>query len=336
MDPVKLMAINDWAPPHSVSEVRSFMGFYNFYRKFIPDFSKIVQPLLSLTKKNMAWQWLSDYASSFVTLKEAFLKRPVLRYPDTDLPFFVMTDTSLVASGVVLMQKDGNRDLHPCAYYSKTFALANYDLYDRKLLAIIRSLKEWCQYLTGMKHPVTIITDHQNLTYFKSPQNLSQQQARWHMFMQDYDLVWDNRPGSQMGLANVLSCCNEVDTLLDILLDNTAITMLPTVSDVLICALDVRLVEKIAKFTATNPLVQDTWNAMSKHTSLFPYASFNNWTFIKGSLYFKGHLYVPEPAQQDLVRSLHDSLAGGHGRYFCTVHLVQHDYWWPGLTTFVC
>jgi len=108
-------------------------------------------------------------------LKEAFLKCLVLRYPDTDLPFFMMTNVSLVASGAVLMQKDGNGDLHPCTYYSKTFASAErtYNIYDRELLTVIRALKEWHQYLTGMKHPVTIITDHWNLTYFKSPQNLS-------------------------------------------------------------------------------------------------------------------------------------------------------------------
>jgi len=139
MDPVKLMAINDWAPPFSISAVCSFMGFCNFYQKFIPDFSNIVQPLLSLTKKNMAWLWLPDHASFFAMLKEAFLKCPVLCYPDTDLPFFVMTDASLVALDAVLMQKDGNGDLHPCTYYLKTFALAkqNYDIYDHELLAII-------------------------------------------------------------------------------------------------------------------------------------------------------------------------------------------------------
>jgi len=124
MDPVKLTAINEWRSPTSVSAVRLFMGICNFYRKFIPDFSNIIQPLLSLTKKNTVWQWLPDCESSFLKLKDAFLKCPVLHYPDTDLPFFVMTDASLVASGTVLMQKDGNGDLHPCAYYSKTFAPA--------------------------------------------------------------------------------------------------------------------------------------------------------------------------------------------------------------------
>jgi len=150
--------------------------------------------------------------------------------------------------------------------------------------------------------------------------------------MQDYDLVWDNCPGSQMGPANALSRRDEVDTSLD----NTAITMLPSVSDVLIHALDVRLAERIANFTVTGLLVQDACDAMSKHVSLFPRVSFDDWTFIEGSLYFKGHLYVPEPARQDLVRSLHCSPVGGHGRYFRTVHLVQRDYWWPGLTTFIC
>jgi len=60
------------------------------------------------------------------------------------------------------MQKDGNGDLHPCAYYSKTFALLeqNYDIYDHELLTVIQALEEWHQYLTGMKHLVTIITDH--------------------------------------------------------------------------------------------------------------------------------------------------------------------------------
>ena len=151
------------------------------------------------------------------------------------------------------------------------------------------------------------------------------------MFMQDYDLVWDNHPGSQIGPADALSRRDEVDTLLD----NTAVTMLPTVSDVLIRALDVRLADRIAEFTATNPLIKDATDAMAKHSSLFPRAARDDWTFLNGALYYKSRLYIPEPARQDLVHSLHCSPVGGHGGYFRTVHLVQRDYWWPGLTTFV-
>jgi len=133
--------------------------------------------------------------------------------------------------------------------------------------------------------------------YFKSPQNLSQWQARWSMFMQDYDLVWDNHPGSQMGPADALSRRDEVDTSLD----NTAITMLPSVSDVLICALGVRLAERIANFTATDPLVKDATDAMAQHSSLFPHAARDDWTFLDSALYYKSRLYVPKPTWQELV-----------------------------------
>ena len=86
-----------------------------------------------------------------------------------------MTDTSLLAAGVVLMQMDKNSDLHPCAYFSHTFSSAqrNYDIYDRELLAIILALEEWRQYLQGTAYPITIITDHKNLSYIKDPQKLS-------------------------------------------------------------------------------------------------------------------------------------------------------------------
>ena len=103
-----------------------------------------------------------------------------------------MTNASLTASGGVLMQKDPNGDLHPCAYHSATFTPAerNYDIYDRELLAVIQALKEWRHYLTGTEHPVTVITDHKNLGYFKQPQNLSRWQAKWWLFLQEYDIRW--------------------------------------------------------------------------------------------------------------------------------------------------
>ena len=94
---------------------------------------------------------------------------------DAAKPFFIMTDASLTATGGVLMQKDSNRDLHPCTYHSVTFSPMeqNYNIYDRELLAIIQALKGWHHYLTRMEHPVIIIMDHKNLGYFKQPQKLT-------------------------------------------------------------------------------------------------------------------------------------------------------------------
>ena len=86
-----------------------------------------------------------------------------------------MTDASLLAAGAVLMQSDTSGDLHPCTYFSKTFSLAkcNYDIYDRELLAVILALAEWKQYLQGTSHPVSVLTNHKNLSYLKDPRKLS-------------------------------------------------------------------------------------------------------------------------------------------------------------------
>jgi len=111
--------------------------------------------------------------------------------------------------------------------------------------------------------------------------------------------------------------------------------LLPCCPLSLLCLSDVELADKIAYFTVINLLVKDATDAMSKHTSLFPHAACMDWTFLDSALYFKGHFYIPEPVCQNLVYSFHCSPVGGHGSYFRTVHLVQRNYWWPGLTTFV-
>ena len=175
MDPTKLKVVEQWKPPKSVKAVRSFIRFCNFYRKFIPHFLVIAQPLIDLTKKEVPFHWGKEQDNAFVKLKETFLSTPVIKMPDSAKPFFVMTDASLTASEGILMQKDSNGDLHPCAYHSATFSPAeqNYNIYNRELLTVIQALKEWRHYLTGTEHPVTVIIDHKNLGYFKQPQNLN-------------------------------------------------------------------------------------------------------------------------------------------------------------------
>ena len=118
-----------------------------------------------------------------------------------------MTDTSLLTAGAVLMQPDTTGDLHPCAYFSKTFSAAerNYDIYDQELLAVILALVEWKQYLQGISHSISVLTDHKNLSYLKDPHKLSCCQAHWSLFLQDFDIVWKVTPGMQLGPADALS-----------------------------------------------------------------------------------------------------------------------------------
>ena len=94
---------------------------------------------------------------------------------DPHKPFVVESDASKFASGAVLRQQDTNGDWHPCSYLSQSFNATeqNYKIYDRELLAIIWALTEWCHYLLGSPHPVTVLSDHKNLTYFWTAQKLN-------------------------------------------------------------------------------------------------------------------------------------------------------------------
>ena len=135
------------------------------------------------------------------------------------------------------MQPDTSGDLHPCAYVSKTFSVAecNYDIYDQELLVVIFALTEWKQYLQGTSHPISVLTDHKNLSYLKDPCKLSHWQACWSLFLQDFDIMWKVTPGSQMGPMDTLSQKDH----LDITADNAHTPIIP--DPMVVNALDLTL-----------------------------------------------------------------------------------------------
>ena len=207
MDPTKLSGIAEWPTPTKVKDVRSFLGFANYYRRFIGDYSNIARPLIDLTKKEKQWNWSTNCQIAFDRLKEEFAKEPVLTLPDLDKPFAIATDASKDASGGILLQADSNGEWHPCSYLSQSFSPAerNYDIYDRELLAVIRGLKTWKHYLRGSPFPVKVFTDHKNLLYFKEPQKLNRRQARWMLDIGDYDLKLVHVPGKELAGPDALS-----------------------------------------------------------------------------------------------------------------------------------
>jgi hypothetical protein len=106
MDPAKVQGITKWPRPTKVKEIQSFLGFCNFYRRFIHDYSKIAHPLFQLTKKDMPFTWTMDTQAAFDTLIHAFTTAPVLMLPDRMRPFRLITDASDFAMGAILEQPD--------------------------------------------------------------------------------------------------------------------------------------------------------------------------------------------------------------------------------------
>jgi RNase H-like domain found in reverse transcriptase len=174
MDPAKLKGILDWPAPKTVKEVRSFIGFENFYRRFVKGFSHLAHPLHDLLKKDKKFVWSEECQESFDQLKKRFTEEPVLMMPDHSKPFQIQVDSLLFATGGILTQIDTNGDRHPCAYLSKSLMKEqrNYDTGDRELLAIVQALKEWRHYIQGSGHTTIVLSDHDNLRHFKVPQTI--------------------------------------------------------------------------------------------------------------------------------------------------------------------
>ena len=119
-DDDKLKAVRDWKVPQSTTDVRRFLGFANYFRRFINGYSGISRPLEQLTGKYCKFSWNSSANSAFVQLKEALVSAPVLRLADVSKPFRVITDASDSAiGGVLLQQDDSDGEWQPVAYTSR-------------------------------------------------------------------------------------------------------------------------------------------------------------------------------------------------------------------------
>ncbi|CAJ0937582.1 unnamed protein product [Ranitomeya imitator] len=209
MDPVKVQAIHDWIQPTSVKSLQKFLGFANFYRRFIANFSSVVKPLTDLTKKGAdVTNWSSEAVEAFQELKRRFTSAPVLRQLDVSLPFQVEVDASEIGAGAVLSQRNSDGSLmKPCAFFSRKFSPAerNYDVGNRELLAMKWAFEEWRHWLEGAKHRIVVLTDHKNLIYLESAKRLNPRQARWSLFFSRFDFVVSYLPGSKNVKADALS-----------------------------------------------------------------------------------------------------------------------------------
>ena len=104
MDPIKVSGVREWKVPTNVTENRAFHGFTNFYRCFIPNFSKIARPLNDLLKKGVKWHWGKEQQEAFEKIRDLMTTEPVLHQPDQSKPFEVEVDASNYTMGTVLMQ----------------------------------------------------------------------------------------------------------------------------------------------------------------------------------------------------------------------------------------
>jgi transposase InsO family protein len=206
MEASRISTITEWPAPKSIRELQVFLGFANFYRRFIAGYSRMSAPLSNLLKgdqRTQAFELSAEALQAFSSLKTAFIEAPFLQHFDPAKPTRVETDASGFAVGGVLSQPGNDdaevsqRQYRPVAFWSRkmTPAEMNYETHDSELLAIVMAFKHWRHYLEGSRHRVTVVTDHNNLKYFMTTKELNGRQARWAERLSRFDFVIEYRPG---------------------------------------------------------------------------------------------------------------------------------------------
>jgi len=146
MSTEKVNAILEWRIPQNLTEVQFFLGFANFYRRLIKDYSRVAKLLTELTKKSgKEWAWGQEAEQAFQELKKQFTMAPILAHFDPARAVIIETDTSDFAIGAVLSQRDDEKLLHPVAFHSRKFQPVeiNYEIHDKELLAVVDAFKHW-------------------------------------------------------------------------------------------------------------------------------------------------------------------------------------------------
>ena len=336
MDPKKVDAVTAWPAPMSVKSLQRFIGFANFYRRFIRNFSIIARPLHKLCSPKNGFVWSEEAETAFARLKAAFVAAPVLLHPDVDRPFVVETDSSGFGLGAVLSQKFDDKLLHPVGFLSRSLSPAerNYDIHDKELLAVKAAFEEWRHLLEGASFKIVVFTD----THFfkKLPPVLSGRHARWLLFFSrfDFELIYRDGQSSRKPDALSRSVAESPPDLSDV----SAVSVLLGASTLDVSSWSSPFLDEFRSAIPSNEFGSTIIGALDdplKFPAVASRQDFSMFRFDDGLLFYGEKFYVPERMRVIVLQNRHDSPLAGHPGVKRTLEFVSRDYWFPGMRGFV-
>jgi hypothetical protein len=370
MEADRIATIEDWPTPKSVKDVQVLMGFTNFYRRSVKKYDKVTARIADLLKKphgSAKWEWTRDADMALLELKRAFLEAPILQHFDPEKPITLQTDASGFAIAGILNQFDGFGVLQPTSFCSRkcTPAEQNNDTYDRELLAIVASMKEWRHHLEGARYEILIQCDHKNLEYFQTSKVLSCRHARWVEILSAYDFKIEHlegtknpadgpsrrpdyeqgyeRPSARLLATSSTSCQYHFAN---------AVKIEPIVSDLFAEIIEAQRTDKqvtnllgrlggshVTPDEASGDHVmrsEASGSHVTEHVTRDGTTS-EDWAASAGALTYKGRVYVPDsPGLRAKVTALHHhNPESGHFGALKTAELISRNFYWPALPTSV-
>lgn len=314
--PEKLEVVRRMTPPRNRTEVRSFLGFVGYYRRFIKEFAHIARPLHELTKKDVKFGWTEDCQKSFELLKEKLISAPVLRRPDFEKPFILTTDGSYSGLGAVLSQKDNKGDEFVVGYFSRSLrgAEKNYTVTEVECLGVIFAVQKCKHYLLGKKF--LLKTDHSALRWLINSSEPTGRMARWVMQLMEYDFEIEHISGKRnpadFPSRNTSGSNQDAE---DVFFDAE------------VFLLDEKM-ERVRRYLEYQEIPADL--SASKRKSFLNYCTK---FFIKDSILYQKNGEHPRRVVDvgeriALIKAVHEE---GHFSYYVTMKNLLKDYWWEGM-----
>lgn len=191
--------------PSDLKRVLSFLGLCSYFRKFIPNFAVVTNPLFRLLRKGVEFDFNDDCMRVFETLKQLLTSSPLLCVYDPFKETELHTDASKIGFGAVLLQRQDDHKFHPVAFFSKTASESEsrYHSYELETLAVVYALDRFRVYLTGIAF--TIVSDCNSLVLTFNKKDVNPRIARWVWEFQRFNFEIRHRSGDQMPHVDALS-----------------------------------------------------------------------------------------------------------------------------------
>ena len=342
-DPTKLTAVAKIPLPSNIKEVRTFLGLTGYYRRFIPNYATVAQPLTKLTSKEYCnnFVWTDECTAAFDKLKQLLCSAPILCYPDFDREFILQTDASDVGLGAVLSQIDKSGNEHVVAYASKTLSPRekNYSTTEKEAFAIHFGTQHFRVYLLGRKF--TISTDHSALSWLHSMEPKGRI-ARWLMDLQEFDFEVKHRAGRVHNNADALSRLRPTPELIRKLqqdaINTCSVTLNPSINirdaqqqDASIAKLrDLKLRNQPKPSVSKS---QDVYfRKMLRHyDKLFIRDEILVRAIGQRKSYPNYVIVLPQSLITTCVKAMHDSPFAGHMGVARTEERIRQRFYWPGI-----
>ena len=344
--PAKTEAVRNWPLPRSQRDVKSFVAFCSFYRKFIHHFADCSAPLTDLTRKGqpglVAW---SDRAkTAFEALKARLTSAPVLLIPKhgPEATFVVATDASDVGIGAVLLQEGPTGELQPCAYFARKLKdnERNWPAYDKEALAATEAVRHWRTYLDGCRS-FTVVTDHATLVHLlrQSSADLSKRQAGFVEQLREFTggmaIVYrkgsanEADPVSRRPDFHAVWWTGEVDCLIG---ETTARQADGSVESHLLAVAS----EQLQVDTAFRQQLLDAYSGNSYFSKEERWKADRLERGEDGLFRYHGRVVVPRTARElrtQLIQEHHSTPTAGHPSWRRTLARLLKCWWWRNINT---